>query len=92
MVRVPTIDEELISLQAYNAHISELKQAIVTKPTASNDPPTASILPKDGRPLSVYSDIPGISDFLTRPEFKLGTTLSWAFPCCTHPALSSILV
>lgn len=56
--------------------MSELKQAIVTKPTVSHDPPTSSTLPSDGRPLSVFTDIPGVSDFLNRPEFKLGTTLT----------------
>lgn len=35
-------------------------------------PPTSrSILPSDGRPLRVHTDIPQVEEFLTRPEFVL---------------------
>nr|XP_024379358.1 tubulin--tyrosine ligase-like protein 12 [Physcomitrium patens] len=57
--------------QAYDSHMSALKQPIVREPIAYNDPPTSSIFPQDGAFLSVFSDIPGISDFLTHPKFKL---------------------
>lgn len=32
---------------------------------------TGSILPSDGRPLRVFTDIPQVEEFLTRPEFVL---------------------
>lgn len=34
-------------------------------------PATRSILPSDGRALLVYTDIPQVEEFLTRPEFIL---------------------
>lgn len=70
--------------QAYESHISELKQPVIIKPIACNDPLTSSILPPDGNPLSVFTDIPGISDFLDRPEFKLVEEPSEADIVWTH--------
>ncbi|KAG0585973.1 hypothetical protein KC19_2G053400 [Ceratodon purpureus] len=70
--------------QAYEAHMSELKQPVVSKAIVCNDSSTSSILPPDGRPLSVYTDIPGMSDFLTRPEFKLVEEASEADIVWTH--------
>jgi hypothetical protein len=34
-------------------------------------PSTKSILPSDGRALRVFTDIPHVEEFLTRPEFVL---------------------
>jgi len=34
-------------------------------------PSTKSIRPSDGRALRVYTDIPHVEEFLTRPEFVL---------------------
>lgn len=36
---------------------------------------TGSILPSDGRPLRVFTDIPHVEEFLTRPEFVLSKFL-----------------
>lgn len=40
---------------------------------SSEAPTTRSILPSDGRPLQVYTDIPQVEEYLTRPEFALTT-------------------
>lgn len=36
---------------------------------------TGTILPSDGHPLRVFTDIPQIEEFLTRPEFVLSKLL-----------------
>ncbi|CAA7395629.1 unnamed protein product [Spirodela intermedia] len=36
-------------------------------------PTTTSVLPVDGHPLCVYTDIPQVEEYLTRPEFVLTT-------------------
>lgn len=36
---------------------------------------TGSILPSDERPLRVFTDIPQVEEFLTRPEFVLSKLL-----------------
>jgi hypothetical protein len=59
-------------LQAYKSHCDQLMQVVVKEPRADNALSTRSIFSQDGSPLTVFSDIPGVCDFLTRPEFKLG--------------------
>lgn len=64
-------------LQAYKSHCDQLKQVVVKEPRANNAHPTRSICSQDGCPLTVFSDIPGVCDFLTRPEFKLGKVFKY---------------
>jgi hypothetical protein len=43
-------------------------------------PVTRSIRPSDGRPLQVFTDIPHVEEFLTRPEFVLSKILFICVP------------
>ncbi|KAL2653822.1 hypothetical protein R1flu_021950 [Riccia fluitans] len=58
--------------EAYSNFQKRLASPVSTVKKASTEGTgTTSIVSSDGRPLSVYSDIPFVQDFLRRPEFVL---------------------
>ncbi|KAK1280292.1 hypothetical protein QJS04_geneDACA004914 [Acorus gramineus] len=57
-------------IMEYKMHYEKLHSRSFSLPDATV-PITQSILPSDGRALRVYTDIPHVEEFLTRPEFVL---------------------
>ncbi|KAL3685815.1 hypothetical protein R1sor_003837 [Riccia sorocarpa] len=58
--------------EAYSSFQKRLASAASeVKKVSTEGTGTKSILPSNGRPLSVFSDIPYVQDFLRRPEFVL---------------------
>jgi hypothetical protein len=45
--------------------------SICSSTKTKETPSTKSVRPSDGRALGVYTDIPHVEEFLTRPEFVL---------------------
>ncbi|KAK1301437.1 hypothetical protein QJS10_CPB12g01783 [Acorus calamus] len=57
-------------IMEYKMHYEKLHSRSFSLPDVTV-PITHSILPSDGRALRVYTDIPHVEEFLTRPEFVL---------------------
>ncbi|WVZ55677.1 hypothetical protein U9M48_006308 [Paspalum notatum var. saurae] len=66
-------------IQEFRRYQEQLQSNRICASTKLEETPsTRSIRPSDGRALRVYTDIPHVEEFLTRPEFVLTTDLKEA--------------
>ncbi|KAL5219467.1 hypothetical protein ABZP36_020151 [Zizania latifolia] len=57
-------------IQEFRKYKEQLQSSSIC-PTTKETPTTKSVRPSDGRALRVFTDIPHVEEFLTRPEFVL---------------------
>ncbi|CAN6296299.1 unnamed protein product [Urochloa humidicola] len=61
-------------IQEFRKYQEQLQSNSICSSTKTKETPsTKSVRPSDGRALRVYTDIPHVEEFLTRPEFVLTT-------------------
>ncbi|CAN6290484.1 unnamed protein product [Urochloa humidicola] len=61
-------------IQEFRKYQEQLRSNSICSSTKTKEiPSTKSVCPSDGRALRVYTDIPHVEEFLTRPEFVLTT-------------------
>lgn len=77
------------TLQEYEKHCQKLWSTHCLSPSLKSSTDSCSIYSGE-RALLVYTDIPQIEEFLTRPEFLISMCYNWMYTCIFSHFCSSL--